>query len=318
MFWLSVRWVDGVALPNHFRFGFDEVVPFGFFKLRAPRGCFGWGGGGLYFIRNRGGRGFDFVVPVDLVESALSHPDCPFVLVGRRRERLLEVSDFFLRFKPGFDFVWCNTQLWLDFMTSDKRLRARAHAEEALNAKKAESLLRLREPGLERIKRGLSEEQRLSFVEIKGEVLGLVQSGKLGRLSNLEIERLVLLKLIEVEGLMRLVENPGRYMNDKEAQAYVNLTRMMGNEGQRMFESNVESAKDSKSVFSELESLVKSGVEVTLSKRESAEVIDAEYDDLLDDIPVDDVAASVAGEDVVDSDLADDSDLVDDGGEHQE
>lgn len=217
------------------------------------------------------------------IVAYFEHPDCPFMLcllTGRMGH-----GGYTVAFKPIEQQLFLDTQLFfkkmIDMDPTEIRARLNDDTSRALAIKRSKALAKAEMPSIEKIRRGLDEEQRLTYVKIKSEIIELELAGKIQTLSDLERERLTLLRMVELDGLMHMLTSPGSVMSVREVAAYVELTRKMGNEGQKMADSVSAVKQEKKSTFTALEELVKQGFKVELTKR--PDTIDADFTALADD-----------------------------------
>lgn len=271
-------------LPKSFRAGFRPLDASGFVALCAFNRClsdFGWHSGvpALSQDKSRYKR-----ISADEMRIALEHPDSPYLGCVKVDEYSYAEDEPVICLKPIECLVNINPQRYFeDIMTAtDDRLGSRKATEDALVARKANEIAKASTPTLERIKRGLSEEKRLTYVQIKSELMEMISAGRIQKLSDVEIERIVLLRMVELEGVMRLIEGGFAANMDREAVSLLNLMRQLGNEAQRMTETSRDSSKTQKSVFSELEELVK-GKRLKIEIEDVPENVVIDYNELIED-----------------------------------
>ncbi len=90
-------------------------------------------------------------------------------------------------------------------------------------------------------------------------------------------------EVVEIEGLMQIISDPTTIMNQREAAAYVELTRKFGNEAQRMTEAASATKSEKMSAFKALEDMAKAGYKIEISKDEKRVPIDVDYTQIMDD-----------------------------------
>lgn len=225
--------------------------------------------------------------PLD-VEFILSAPGCPFTGAIVRKRELPDGDVVVLAMKPIEDWLWVDTQVYFEYMEeeispTERRLQTSEEAEKALQMKKAADMSKLTESQITRIRNGLGEDKRLTYVEIKSELLHLASLGKLSDLTPLEIERLTMMRMAELEGLIRLVNQPERFLSDREANAYMNLVRQIGESAQKQMDNHKGAKTQKKTAFEALEELAKEGFEVSVTKKAAPGVIDADMAEVVDE-----------------------------------
>lgn len=223
-------------------------------------------------------------------------PTCPYACAIKNHPTRPEPIEFAIVLKPLEQVLFMETQLLIDMDATDERAAAQAASEKSLTIAKAEALARITTPSIEKIKTGLQAEDRVMYAQVKSEIMQLVADGKITPMSNLEIERVTLMRMVELKGLMDTLRADPHATTEgeegtrvsvltREAIGFLNLTRQIGNEAQRMTEGASTTKKNGKSAFQALEELVKSGgVKIEITKAEEApKPIDADYKILLDD-----------------------------------
>jgi len=272
------------------------------YETREP---YRWGGGLVYTSR------YSRVLAWDELLRLLSAPACPYACVATGEKSIVpSMSVPKLVMLPIEHRLWADTQLYFDYLDdhmteestpsrrrgsseassdaspTERRLRANDTAISALQMKKAADLAKLTESQVTRIRTGLDESMRMTYVEIKSELLRLVADNKLEDLTPLELERLVLMRMAELEGLLRMVNSPEDFLTSREAAAYGNLMRQIGDAAQKQTDSHKVSRTQKKSAFDALQDLAQRGFKVTVEGADVPEIIDAEftsdYSDLLD------------------------------------
>lgn len=224
------------------------------------------------------------------VQFILDAPGCPFTGVLVRKRTLRDADTVAIAVKPIEDWLWVDTQVYFEYMEeetspTERRLETNVEAEKALQMRKSAEMAKLTESQITRIRNGLSEDKRLTYIEIKSELLQLASVGKLSDLTPLEIERLTMMRMAELEGLIRLVNQPERFLSDREANAYMNLVRQIGESAQKQMDTHKGTKSQKKTAFDALQELANKGFDVSVTKKPS-NIVDSEiveYDDLLED-----------------------------------
>lgn len=235
---------------------------------------------------------FSSPLPYDKVRLALTHPMSPYGTFTKKQSLTLSYEDCYIALDSIDRWLWKDTQSFVSSMVSDDRLSRREKSNELLQATKAEMLAKAGTPAIARITRGMNESQRDMYTNVKAELLEQIHIGRIEPLSDLEIERVSLLTMVELQGLINIIENPGAVMADREALAFANLCRQLGNEGQRVRERAQQAKVSKKSTFDALEELAKKGVSIHLKKGDEEITMTSDkhgYVDMIEEADADDI-----------------------------
>ncbi len=287
---------SGRACILRLKTGWDLVDPnaFAYFFFREQRQTFIGNHHGVFSVTID--RNSFSIISERLFRVYFNDPNCPYACAMRLNPYQPSISNFKIVLKPIHDLWFCETQLFFENMdATERRNAANEHTEKALSIARAESLVRASTPSIEKIKSGLQAPDRVMYTQVKSEILDLIAEGKIQPLSNLEIERITLMRMVEFKGLIDVLNTDTHATTDgedglaaaytKEAVAMMNLMRQIGNEAQRMTDGASTTKKNGKSAFAALEEMVKAGnlkIEITKAD-EKLPPIDADYKVLLDE-----------------------------------
>lgn len=220
----------------------------------------------------------------------VNHPACPWVCVMRRNPYDLSGTEPLIVWKQLWDWFILDTQLLMDFMTATTdRAEGTDKLEKSLGAHAATIAKSANTTTVRRVKEQLSAPDLEMFADIKAELLKLMVAGKIQKLTDLDIDRITLMRLLETKGILHIL-NANTSEVGRDEVTLLETMRKYGESSQKMIDNNSDVQKSGKSIFDSVQDLVKSGVDIHLSKKQEPEIIDAEfvehqdaYDDMVDD-----------------------------------